>query len=78
LGTQLDRDARYDGQVAKRAHELHDPVVVEIDDEFSRLPEAERAVETRRWVESLESPEPVKLTVTGAEMVAEARDEAGW
>ena len=64
--------------MAKRAYELEDPVVVEIDDEFSRLPEADRAVATRRWMDSLKRREPVQLAVSGAEMVAAARAEAGW
>ena len=61
-----------------RADELHDPVVVEIDDDFSRLPERERARLTADWLASLRTDAPVELTVSGAEMVAEARDESGW
>ena len=61
-----------------RADELHDPVVVEIDDDFSRLPERERARLTADWLASLRTDTPVELTVSGAEMVTEARDESGW
>lgn len=64
--------------VVKRADELHDPVVVEIDDEFSRLSRAERVRLTEEWIASLRTDAPVELLVSGAEMVAEARDEAGW
>ena len=64
--------------MAKRPDELHDPVVVEIEDEFSRLPVAERVRLMDEWIDSLRSAEPVELSVSGAEMVAEARDEATW
>jgi hypothetical protein len=64
--------------MAKRPDELHDPVVVEIEDEFSRLPAGERARLTDEWLDSLRTAEPVELAVSGAEMVAAARDEASW
>ncbi len=64
--------------VVTRAEELHDPVVVEIDDDFSRLPERERARRTADWLASLHTDTPVELTVSGAEMVGEAREESGW
>ena len=65
-------------RVAKRADELQDPVVVEIEDEFSRLPPDERARLTDEWLDSLRTNEPTELSVSGAEMVTEARSEAGW
>jgi hypothetical protein len=64
--------------MAKRPDELHDPVVVEIEDEFSRLPAVERTRLTDEWIDSLRTNEPVELSVSGAEMVAAARDEASW
>jgi hypothetical protein len=64
--------------MARRADELHDPLVVEIDDEFSRLPLEERRRLTDEWAESLRTDAPLELSVSGAEMVAEARDEATW
>jgi hypothetical protein len=64
--------------VVKRPDELHDPVVVEIDDEFSRLSRAERVRVTKEWMAALRTDAPVELAVSGAEMVAEARDEASW
>jgi hypothetical protein len=62
--------------MVKRADALHDPIVVEIEDEFSRLPPDERARQTTEWMASLRTDAPIELPVTGAEMVAEARDEA--
>ena len=64
--------------MARRPDELHDPVVVEIEDEFTRLPAEERLRLTEEWIDSLLQREPVSLTVTGAEMVAEARAEFDW
>jgi hypothetical protein len=64
--------------VVRRPDELREPVVVEIDDEFARLPEAERVRLTREWLDSLHTDTPVELAVSGAEMVAEAREESGW
>ena len=61
-----------------RTDELHDPIVVEIDDDFIRLSERERARLTAEWLSSLRTDTPVELSVSGAEMVAEARDESGW
>ena len=64
--------------MARHAHELHEPAVVEIEDEFSRRSPDEQFVLTRLWVDALGSIEPVELPVTGAQMVGDARDEAGW
>lgn len=64
--------------VVTRADELHDPVVVEIDDDFSRSSERERARLTAEWLASLRTDTPIELGVSGAAMVAEARDESGW
>jgi hypothetical protein len=71
-------ERRYARGVARHADELHDPVVVEIDDEFSRLSDADRLRATRAWLDSLKTDEPLNLVVAGAEMVAEARSEAEW
>jgi hypothetical protein len=70
--------SRYGSRAVRPADQLHDPVVVEIENDFIRLPEAERARLTSEWVDSLRTNEPVDLDVTGAEMVAEARREAEW
>jgi hypothetical protein len=56
--------------VPRHADELHDPVVVEIEDDFRRLPAAERGRLTTEWVDSLRTDEPVELDVTRGEMVA--------
>jgi hypothetical protein len=64
--------------MASRPDELHDPIVVEIEDEFTRLPEAERIRLTQEWLDSLRTDDPIELAVTGAQMVAEAREEMGW
>jgi hypothetical protein len=54
------------------------PLVVEIDDAFTRLPENERVRLTDEWLESLRTDDPADLPVSGAEMVAEARAEDAW
>lgn len=64
--------------MARRPDELPDPVVVLIEDEFSTLPEEERLRLTQEWLDSLKTDQPLKLPVTGAQMVAEARAEMGW
>lgn len=64
--------------MAKRPHELHDPVVVEIEDEFSTLPADEQARRTAAWLRSLAEHEPVELPVSGAKLLAESRAEIGW
>ena len=69
---------RYAFGLASRPDELHEPIVVEIDDEFSRLPVDERVRLGSVWLESLRTYEPIELSVTGAQMVAEARADMGW
>jgi hypothetical protein len=64
--------------VARHAGELHDPLVGEVEDDFTRLPELERVPLTSEWVDSLRTDEPAELDVTGAEMVGEAPREAEW
>jgi len=64
--------------MASRPDELHEPIVVEIEDEFTRLPKDERVRLTNEWLDSLAEREPIELAVTGEEMVAEARAETGW
>ena len=64
--------------MASRPEELHDPLVVEIEDDFSRLPEDERVRVTNEWLASLRTDDPLELSVTGAQMVAEARAEMDW
>jgi hypothetical protein len=43
----------------EHADELHDALVVEIEDDLSRVPGAERVRLTSEWVESLRTDEPV-------------------
>lgn len=57
---------------------MHDPVVVEIEDDFSQLPAEERVRLTDEWLASLAEREPIDMAVTGAELLAEARSEMGW
>lgn len=64
--------------VASYPDELHDPIVVEIEDDFTRLPEDERIRLTNEWLDSLRADDPIELGVTGAELLAEARAEMGW
>jgi hypothetical protein len=64
--------------VPGHAEELREPIVIEIEDDFSRLPEPERIRLTVEWLTSLRSETPLDLPVSGAEMVAEARDEDRW
>lgn len=64
--------------MAKSVDELHEPVVVEIDDEFSRLPPEEQVRRTQEWLDSLRTDEPLELPVSGAQILAEARAEMGW
>jgi hypothetical protein len=61
--------------VAKRLDELHDPVVVEIEDDFSRLPRTEQIRRTQEWLDSLHQEEPVDMGVTAAELLSEVRTE---
>ena len=60
------------------ADEPHEPIVVEIQDEFSRLPSKEQVRLTGAWLDSLRTKEPLELSVSGAQMLAEARAEMGW
>ena len=69
---------RYDRIVAKRSDELGEPLVVEIDDDYSALDPAERARLTDEWLDALRTDRPTTLTVSGAEMVEQARRDAGW
>lgn len=65
--------------MARRPEDLDDgPTVVLIEDEFSVLPEEDRARLTDEWLESLRTSEPKPLNVTGAELLEEARRESGW
>jgi hypothetical protein len=64
--------------MASRPEGLHEPLVVEIEDDFSRLPEDERVRLTHDWLASLRTDDPLELSVTGAQMVAEARAEMDW
>jgi hypothetical protein len=65
--------------MARRPDDLDDgATVVLIEDEFSVLPEQERARLTDEWLASLRTGEPKRLSVTGAELLHEARREAGW
>lgn len=64
--------------MAKRPDELVDPLVIEIEDEFSRLPAEERQRLAEEWIDSLLAREPIAVSVSGARMVAEARADFGW
>jgi hypothetical protein len=64
--------------MVKRPEELRDPIVVPIDDEFSRLSEDEQIRRTAEWFRTLSEREPVELPVSAAEALAEARAEMGW
>jgi hypothetical protein len=74
----VDQNRQYPVHMASRPEELHEPLVVEIEDDFSRLPEDERVRLTNEWLESLLTDEPIELSVTGDQMVAEARAEMEW
>jgi len=52
--------------------------VVEIEDDFTRLPVEERERLTEDCLHSLAARTPIELAATGAELVAEARAEMGW
>ena len=60
------------------ADELHEPIVVEVDDEFSRLPPHEQVRRSQEWLDSLRTAEPLEPSVSGAQMLAEARADMGW
>jgi hypothetical protein len=64
--------------MASGDEELHEPLVVEIEDDVSRLPEDERVRLTNEWLVSLRTDEPIESSVTGTQMVAEARAEMDW
>lgn len=61
--------------MARRADELDEPIVVPIEDEFSKLSEEERIRLTQEWLGSLRTDEPLDLGVTAAECLAEVRAE---
>jgi hypothetical protein len=52
-------------------------VVVLIDDDFTRAPTDRQERLSERWVATLHQGEPIELATSGAELVAEARAEAG-
>jgi hypothetical protein len=61
--------------MASGDEERHKPLVVEIEDDFSRLPQDERVRLTNEWLASLRTDDPLELSVTGEQMVAEERAE---
>ena len=61
--------------MALRMDELPDPVFVEIDDDFSRLPGDEQARRTQEWLDSLRHDHPIELSVPAADLLAEFRAE---
>lgn len=64
--------------MARRPEDLDDgATVVLIEDDFSGLPEEERARLTDEWLASLRTGAPRRLEVTGAELLDEARREDG-
>lgn len=64
--------------MARRADELNEPVVVEIDDEFHRLSSGEQHRRTATWLAEIDSDEPFGLSEPAAALLAEVRAEAGW
>jgi hypothetical protein len=64
--------------MARRVDELHEPVVVEIDDEFRRLSPGEQHRRTASWLAEVGSDEPFGLSEPAAALLAEVRAEAGW
>lgn len=68
-------DEGYHQAMARRADELDEPIVVPIEDEFSKLSEEERIRLTQEWLGSLRTDEPLDLGVTAAECLAEVRAE---
>jgi hypothetical protein len=64
--------------MASRPEELREPIIIEIEDEFTLLPEGERRRLTDEWLDALADREPIELKVSGVEMLAEARTEMGW
>jgi hypothetical protein len=64
--------------MASRPDELSEPVVVEIEDDFTRLSEGERFALLGEWLDSIAEREPIELPVSGTELLAEARAEMGW
>ncbi|MDY7104503.1 MAG: hypothetical protein S0880_25225 [Actinomycetota bacterium] len=63
--------------MARQPEDLDDGVVL-IEDDFSTLPEGERARLTDEWLRSLREGVPKRLGVSGAELLEEARRESGW
>ena len=64
--------------MARRVDELHEPVVVEIDDEFHRLSGGEQHRRTATWLGEVGGDEPFDLSEPAAVLLAEVRAEAGW
>ena len=64
--------------MASTSDEHDDPIVIEIEDEFTRLPKEEQIRLTQEWLGSLRTDKPVELGVSGAELLREARGEMGW
>lgn len=61
--------------MVRRADGLDEPIVVEIDDEFSALPGQERIRLAQAWLDSLPEDEPIQLPVSAARLLAEVRAE---
>ena len=57
---------------------MREPAVVEIEDDFTRLPAAERARRTDAWLRSIDADDPVDTELSMVDLLVEARDEAGW
>jgi hypothetical protein len=64
--------------MARRADELHEAVVVEIDDEFRRLSPVEQHRRAATWLEEIDGDEPYGITEPAAALLAEVRAEDGW
>lgn len=68
-------DEGYHPAMVKRADKLDNPIVVPIEDDFSKHSDDERIRLTQEWLTSLRTNEPLDLGVTAAELLAEARAE---
>lgn len=59
--------------MARRPDELPGQVVVEIEDEYSRLTADEQVRRTQAWFDSLVTDEPIDLGVSAAALLAAVR-----
>jgi hypothetical protein len=64
--------------MARHPDEMREPVVVEIEDDFTRLPTDERVRRADAWLRSIDDDGPVDTEPSMVDLLAEARGEAGW